>query len=313
MILRQQCPNYRQAGFLLNVFPGEHTVGAGCLSFVLSRLQKLAWNIVFRLAFAGFIVAEVVVWVLLLGGVSKLFSEDNFVVGGILVTLAFIGVFAIGALSYFIFQRMTRAGYVLDESEKWLALRTWDQRRVRRRKTLHRWAPWIPTLAVVLLCIFMDYTWAFTSHLFHPDCGRLTGYEVSIPFTWSIAYSDIRRRDGTFSTIVAERYRGLIKAGSGLYVGHGRPPFSYSNMSFQSVPGGDERFTRPGAKVIAVQTVPLGTDNITCWEEVPPRWMTSGRYIRCSTPTGNFSAGFSGANEDVGDFYRVLGTVKRRN
>lgn len=278
---------------------------------MLARLQKLARKITFRLAFAGFIVFELVIWFFLLAGVSKLFSEDNFVVGGILASLVFIGVFAIGALSYFIFQRITRVEYILSESEKWLALRGQNSRRIRRRKIVHRWALWIPTFTVVLLCVFMDYTWAFTSHLFHPGSGRLTGYDVSIPFTWSVPYSDVRRRDGTFSIVVAERYRGLIKAGSGLYLS-GRPPFSVSSMSFRSISGGDELATKPRSKVISVHTVGFASDDVTCWEEVPPRWTTSRRYIDCSTRAGNFSAHFIGVDEDVAEFYRVLRSAKRR-
>lgn len=183
---------------------------------------------------------------------------------------------------------------------------------IRRRKILKRWAMWIPTASVVLLCIFMDYTWAFTSHLFHPGSGRLTGYEVSIPFTWSIPYSDTRKRDGTLSIVVAERYRGLIKAGSGLYVGRA-PAFTVSSMNFRSIPAGDEVATESATNVISIWRLPIGKETVECREEVPPQWTHSENYIHCSTATGNFSANFIGAAEDVDQFYRVLGSIKRRN
>ena len=279
---------------------------------MLSRLRKLVWKIVFRLAFGGFIVIEFVVWILLFLGFSNLFSGDSFVVEGILVSLFFLGLFAIGALSYFIFQRMTHAQYVLSESEKCRLRRGEDYRRIKRRKILYRWAPWLPTLSVVLICIFMDYMLPVVSHLLHPGSGRMIEYEVSIPFTWTITSSGFQRSDNNFSIVVAERYRGLIKSSYALYFG-ARPPFSVSNMSFRNIPDGDEFATRPRSSVISAKVVRFANDDMKCWEEVPPRWMTSGRYIDCSTPTGNFSAGFSGSDEDVAEFYRVLSAAKRKN
>lgn len=279
---------------------------------MLVKLKTLASKVLFRIAFAGLIFLQFVLLVLFLWGISKIVPEDYGLFSGILITLVLMSPFAIGANSYFLFQRITRVQYILSESEKWLTRRRECRQRTKHRKILRRWALWIPTLTVVLLCVFMDYTWAFTSHLFHFGSGKLIGYEVSIPLTWSIAYSDARTSDNTFSIVVAERYRGLIKAGSGLNLGR-RPPFSVSNMSFRSAPAGDELATRPGSEVISVQLVRFANDSIKCWEEVPPRWMTSGRYIDCSTVTGNFSAGFSGTDEDVAEFYRVLRSAKRRN
>jgi hypothetical protein len=56
--------------------------------------------------------------------------------------------------------------------------------------------------------------------------------------------------------------------------------------------------------------LPFGRHAVTCWEESPPQWMIVRRYIRCSTPEGDFSGGFSGNNEDASEFYRTLESTK---
>ena len=218
-----------------------------------------------------------------------------------------MALFLIGAGSYLVFRRMTRAEYVIAESERWLAERRQTSRWIKRRKK--RWALRVPASVIILICTSLDYTWALASHLLHPRSGRLIEYEVPIPLMWSIAYTNVRRSiTDADSIVVAARYRGLIKAGSGLYIG--RRPFSASNMNFRSIPAGDVLATGSVTKIISVRTLPFGTRAIQCMEEIPPHWMTSGRYIHCSTPTGNLSANFQGADEDVAAFYDVLSSVK---
>src|ERR1700730_2669935 len=139
-------------------------------------------KILFRVAFGGFIVQLVVSVALLLAAISSLFDSDNFLIQGILGVLAFAALFPIGAGSYLLFRRMTREDYLRAESEKWLAERRHpNQGQLKRRKTLKRWALWIPTVIVVLVCAFFDEAWPFASHLLHPHSGRLVGYQVSIP------------------------------------------------------------------------------------------------------------------------------------
>ena len=111
-------------------------------------------EVLFRIAFGVFIIVEVIVWLLFLLGVSVLFPKDNFLIEGVIVIFIFLGLFPIGAISYFIFQHATRAEYVMAESGRWLAERratgnSW----IRRRKILKRWVLWIPTVTVIVACM----------------------------------------------------------------------------------------------------------------------------------------------------------------
>ena len=90
-----------------------------CLYSVADRKRNpwfaLARTVLFRVAFAGFIVLEFVVFVLFLfaiswviSAVSKVAPEDNAFFLGSLTVLILIVPFAVGASSYLIFQRHTR-------------------------------------------------------------------------------------------------------------------------------------------------------------------------------------------------------------
>ncbi len=265
----------------------------------------------FGIIFGGFIVLEVLLWGLLLAGASALFvsTPHSRFVEDILLALFVAGLAAIGAASYFVFRRMTRAEYVASESERWLAQRRKvDDRWIKRRRVLTRWAVWVPTIAVILICAVFDYAWAFGSHLFHPGYGRLSGFEITVPLTWTIALSwPPPAGVGGRTILLAQRYRGLLRAGSGLFVG--RQPFSTSSMDFRTIPAGEPTAANAATKIISVRTLPLGKTTIDCREEVPPHRMTSGRYIRCSTRAGDFFAAFSGSDEDVAAFYRALASV----
>jgi hypothetical protein len=251
------------------------------------------------------ILVQVVLFALLLGLISHYWPSE------VLIVVFFIGLFAIGAGSYKEFQWLTRVEAVRLEAERWLAERRHPNPHwLKRRKTIKRWLLWVPSVTVVLVCLFFDGMWAFTSHLLHPGRGRLIGYEVSIPLNWTIIYSDIdANRKGDPSIVVAARYRGLLRAGSGLYVGQ-RPPFSVSTMNFRSTPGGDPLAIRPATTIISERTMPFAKDTIVCREGAPPRWMISPRYISCSTSTGDFSGSFNGGDEDASEFYRTLEAIK---
>jgi hypothetical protein len=117
--------------------------------FVLIR------KVLFRVAFAGFILLQIVLLGLIAAGISTLFPSDKYFVQGVRLYLALAALLLIGASSYLEFRRMTRAEYVSAESEKWLAERRHPgPRLLKRRKTIKKWAVWIPTAIVVLTRAF---------------------------------------------------------------------------------------------------------------------------------------------------------------
>jgi hypothetical protein len=278
---------------------------------LLRVLLTLIREVLFRLAFAVCMVIQIVLWPLLLAGISTFFASDNYSAQGVLVILAFAGLLPIGAANYFMFEWIVREKSIRAEAEKWLEeRRRRNSNAIKRRRIISGIALWIPTVTVVLACLFFDGMWASGSHLLHPRPGRLIGYEVSIPLNWTIRYTDLDANGGgARSIVVAERYRGLLSAGSGLYTGR-RPPFSVSTMNFSSTPIADPLATRPADPIVSERTLPFGNGTIVCREEVPPRWMKSPRDINCFTSTGDFSGRFSGSDEDASEFYRTLQSVK---
>jgi hypothetical protein len=271
-------------------------------------------NILFRIAFGALILAQFIVFALVVTGITFLFPSYSAFSQRILLGLVLAGPFLIGVSSYLIFQRLTHIGYVLSESKKWLAERHHpNQHRVKTFRIIKKWAVWIPTIAVIVICIFFDEAWALTSHVLHPGRGRLIGYEVSIPLEWTIQYSDLGASgNDTHDFLITARFRGLWKAANGLYTGR-RPPFEASTMDFRTAAAGDPRATKPATAVISEHTLLFGNGTILCREETPPHWMTEKRYIYCFTANGDFSANFSGSDEDAADFYRTVQSVKPRN
>ena len=268
----------------------------------------------FRAVFAVLILIQILLVILLVGlllSVASVYWPTQ--EGTSLTLLLFLTpMFVLGFGNYFLYQRLTRAENVGLHAEKWLVeRRNSNSGQMNRRKAITRWAVWVPTVTVVLVCATFDEEWAFASDLLHPRSGRLIGYEVSIPLTWTVNLADKYEDAGNVhSTIAAVRYRGLLKAGSGLYVGR-RPPFSISTMNFCNVPAGDPLAAKGASEILSTSTLPFGKSSVTCWEEVPPRWMTMERSVHCSTPTGDFSANLRGNNEDEADFSRVIHSIKR--
>jgi len=276
------------------------------------RPLSLIKDVLFRLAFGLCILIQLVLWTILLAGISALFPSDSSFVLGLVIFLLLLGPFVIGAANYFLYRRIIREQYICSEAKKWLEERRAENNSwTKRRRIVKRWAVWIPTVTVILICTFLDYTWAFASHLFHPAHGRLVGYEVSIPLTW-VLHPDLgTTHHGGRYIVMASRFRGLWRASSGIYADD-RPPFEVSTMNFRSTPGGNPTAAKPVSTVVSERTFQVGKDMVTCREETPPRWMMGSRYIDCSTPTGNFSAGFSGNDTDAAEFYRVIESAKQR-
>ena len=175
----------------LSYFRLEPLIRLRCLYLVAERRRNprfvLIRKVLFRVAFAGFILLQIVLLGLIAAGISTLFPSDKYFVQGDRLYLALAALLLIGAGSYLEFRRMRRAEYVSAESEKWLAERRHPgPRLLKRRKTIKKWAVRIPTAIVVLTWAFLDEAWSFASHVLHPHSGKLIGYQVSILLTCTI-------------------------------------------------------------------------------------------------------------------------------
>lgn len=276
----------------------------------MRRILALLKDVVFRVAFGIAMLVQFVLWVLLWGGIGSLLKSDSSFILGPLITLILLGPFLVGAANYFIYYRVVREEYIPRQAEKWLAeRRTTSDREKKRWNLIKRLGLWAPTVVAILVCVCLDSTWGFASHLLYPGRGRLIGHEVPIPLAWAIVYPNAgAHADGSRDIVVASRFRGLWKAGGGIY-GH-RPPFHVSTMNFGSTPGGNTRATKPAGTIISERVLRLDKLTITCWEETPPQWARENRYIGCSAPTGDFSAGFTGDDQDAAEFYSVIERVK---
>jgi hypothetical protein len=275
----------------------------------------LVENVLFRVAFAGFILLEFVVFVLFLWGISKILPGDNDFVLGVLIGSVLISPFAIGAASYLVFQRLTRAQYVLAESERWRAeRREADVSRIRRRRRLKRWTPWIPTVAVALACVFLDGTFALTSHLFRPGSFKLIGYRVSIPLNWMVGPNmPVENGAQSWSVATANRTNGMLRAGLDFYLRR-KARFSVSEMAFYGAAGSEIQTNRDspfGAdRLISSHTDLFSGGEITCSEYAPSQTDHDYREVGCSSSRGDFFCFVSGNDEDVAQFYRVLRDVQ---
>jgi hypothetical protein len=286
----------------------------GVSNYVLRNLLSTASRVVhrtlFRVAFAGLILIQVV----LLGAFSAFVSA--YWPSHVLIALAFAGLPLIGAGNYFLFQNLTRAESVGIEAEKWLARRGrgMPTHHPKWRKIVNRFAPWIPALVVVGMCSFLGETFAVASHMFRSRTGNVLRYRVSIPLTWIVTQSEPDMSGNhTWSLVTAMRLRDVVRAGLDGYLLRTPAPF-FSEMAFYGSPNGDSLNARAPDGVVSTWSSPLAGSTITCWEYIPQyrgAGVDSGRFIRCSTPRGDFSCWFRGKSRDAQDFYRTLQSVRQ--
>jgi hypothetical protein len=274
-------------------------------------LLNFVYQVFFRVAFAVFILIQIILTALCAGFIAWLWPSPH--LGTLWMLLWFAGIALIGAESYFVFERIRRKEWIYHESKKWLAERQRpNPQQTKRRRAIKKFVLWVPTVTVVLTCIFFDRAWALASHLIDRSSGRLIGYEVSIPLNWAL-YDLYHNHDSAHAIVIACRYRGLLRAGSGLYVGR-RPPFSVSTMDFRTAPAvvPDNRDGRIRTKIISTRTLPFANGAITCNEHVPFDSIVATRTAQCFTSSGDFLASFSGNDEDAAEFYRILQNIKKR-
>jgi len=275
-------------------------------------------KMLFRVAFAGFMVVEFAVFVLLLWALSKIIPEPNYFLLGTLIVLILSGPFLIGACSYLVFQRMTQVEYVLSESERWLAERhETDPRRIERRKRLRRWAVWVPTVSVLLFCLFLDQTWPPVSHLLHPGYGRLGTYRVSMPLDWTVIFSEPDpegRRSRSY--VYANRWKGMLTSGINEFIGR-KPSMTSSSLGcYRSLSDEFDTFSSAGEQdhLVATRRFSLGNVAVTCEEFVSrdPKAANESHTISCVTAEHDFYCTLDGGDKNEGaEFYDMVQQIRR--
>lgn len=262
-----------------------------------------------RVAFAVCILIQTVLFAALIGLISHYWPSD------VLAAVFFIGLFLIGAGYYWEFRWLTRVEYVLSESKRWLAeRRKADLARIKRRRRLKRWAIWIPTVTVVLACLFLDATFALTSHLVHPGSFRLIGYRVSIPFDWTIGFSSPHKHaTDTWSFVTANKTNGMLRAGLDFYLGR-KPHLMFSEMAFYGAAGDQIQTNRDSPfwvdRLISSHRDLFPGGEITCSDYAPSQTDQDYREVACFASHGDFFCFVSGNDEDVQQFYGVLRGVQ---
>ena len=283
---------------------------------MLRKFLTLCGKVLFRVAFAGFIVLQLVVFVLLLWGISHFLPEDNDFVTAVGFVLILTSPFLVGAGNYLIFQRMTRLQYVLAESERWLAARgKLDASDIRRRYRVRRWLIWTPALSVLLFCLFLDETWPPTSHLLHPRSGKLIGYQVPIPFRWTVIFNEPDDGRNDRSYFYLNRWGGTLRAGIDPFIGR-RPSMTASSLGCSSSSSqGFEVYstTTSPDQLIGTRTYTLAGVPLNCAEFLSKDQWTGeeSHIISCLNVTRDFSCYFSGKQEDVADVYRMMQGINR--
>lgn len=279
----------------------------------------LVEKVLLRVAFAGFIIVEFALFVLLLWVLSKIFPDPNYFLLGILILLILSGPFLIGACSYLIFQRITRVEYVLDESERWLGerrKRTANQ--VRSLNRLRRWALWVPSLAVLFFCLFLDRTWPALTHVLHPGYGRLGVYRVSIPLDWEVTFDEPNPEGSQRRSYVrANHWKGMLRSGIDEFSGS-RPSLTSSSLGcdssrleeehqdFSPLPDRD--------RLVATQKYSHGNVALACEEFFSrDQWSAKeSRTISCVAVERDFDCALFNADErDVQEFYDMVQHIRK--
>jgi hypothetical protein len=268
----------------------------------------------FRPLFAGCIIVQAVLFAAVMALISAYWPSE------ILLALSFIGLLAIGAGDYKLFQRLTQEESARIEATRGLA----ERARAKTsgysmwRRVISRCAVWIPAGLVVLACLFLDETVAFTSHVFQPSIARLLGYRVSIPLHWTVAINEPGvTGKHNWSTVSAVRSRNMLRNGIAYYLRR-QSSTSISWMSFYGSPPRDVTeapSTLPrDYTYVATRSFSIDGVAISCQEFIPQdlrAWSDDPRFVRCSAPRGDLFCTFTGSENDVADFYRTLRAIRK--
>lgn len=234
---------------------------------------------------------------------------------------AFSG-FCLTVVVLLLFRRKTRQWKTESDAAAWMAHRSWRQlhpRKARYMRMLRRWLMWLPSGCAALTVFFLPVA----SQITFVGTHVVPHYRLSVPINWVV----IRTNGDSpyafvlalFSNQGASRFgltpvwfdRSLL---SGVTIGSTDPatPYTWSRPETELARGHTTHTAR--------RQFAIGTAIVDCWEyrdtyDVPGSPPSSLRprvlwEVLCSTrPNGhnfNLHASFTGREEDIPVFYRVL-------
>ena len=220
---------------------------------------------------------------------------------------------------FFLAIRKTSQRSVPLEVSQWLADRNADSstRQRWRDRTVSRLL-WIPLLLVLITFLFMPEIWGLLTHLQNFQTDRTPGYEIRVPATWAVLYSETDSRTGWFNL------GGIAGRGIGFNLGRYRRqwdiPLSDWSVGSEGTGFGwgvtrsvvpDERTylkSNPGATRHAFQ---IGKATLVCFESHPSVWRTvkeSLVLIECEG-SDRLRASFTGEEMHVKAFYEMLSSI----
>jgi hypothetical protein len=195
--------------------------------------------------------------------------------------------------------------------------------RAKYKRGIGRILIWVPTFVAALVLFFFPVA----SHLRHPSSRYLPNYLVPVPWNFTVfSFLELSSKYGSVTALGRNSGAGRL----GLTPAGSREPLSV--MSFGSFPSdflsmsvASDRMREAASHGGIRSEFRLGDVALSCWQyEPPPRrgWVAglglfafrdfTGHFwqIECEAPADvhgqRFSASFTGREEDVPAFYKVL-------
>ena len=196
------------------------------------------------------------------------------------------------------------AAYVIEKAE-----RRARPRLARWKRVVKRAALWVPiAIAAFALLYFPQAT-----HVLHPWATHLTHYRVPVPWNFIVlpaSYSGnavwAYGTTGKHGRLGVTGFWDVTPMSSYMDFGWIEPSAYGFKLEYANWP----RAAPPG---VTARYFPLGDATLICWEHAS-RGGPEYAIVRCKTPPEaadhNLYADFSGRNEDVAAFYKILQGVR---
>lgn len=208
------------------------------------------------------------------------------------VVLLVLTLASAGVIVTLLWERSRRKSLELDTAD-WLAWRRSHSLADARRVSIAlNVALWFPSLAVLLVLLFLPESYAIASHLVYPGTSRVGAYEATIPLEWAVtgrydnyvhgfAGNGIARNLGSVGVPIAHWYIWAKRNGAGTCLGA-----EVDRRSFQ-----------------------IGHTTLVCLAYRPT---LSDGYVNvdCTSPVGLGAAMDWGQPNDVSSFYKTISNVK---